>query len=231
MNQQLLNEIVYEKQNLKYFHILSTLYIVGILTSLTVSARLFPFHIPFTAFIIFLTSGTWTIPFTFFIQDIATEVYGYTKSKQIVLLSIPIVIIYIGYLKFTTFFPIPDVPNVGKSYNDVFNALPRHLLALLAAIAIGNLVNNFLLSKLKSKLKGKYLPLRFISSTAVGEATLQIIGTTIAWLGSLQFTTEILPFVLFSYSYKVAFEAIMTPINIYFCKWLKKSEGIDVYDS
>lgn len=231
MNESLLKEIVYEKQNLKYFYILSTLYVVGILTSLTVSARLFPFHIPLTNFVILLTGGTWTIPFTFFIQDIATEVYGFAKSKQIVLLSIPIIIIYIGYLKFTTFLPIPDVPNVGNSYNDVFNALPRHLLALLAAVAIGNLVNNFLLSKLKSRFKGKYLPLRFISSTAVGEAALQIIGTTIAWFGNLHFTTEILPFVLFSYFYKVAFEAIMTPVNVYVCKWLKNAEGIDVYDN
>ncbi|HLB43180.1 MAG TPA: queuosine precursor transporter [Gammaproteobacteria bacterium] len=231
MKENLLNEIIYEKQNLKYFYILSTLYIVGILTSLTVSARLFPFQIPLTSTVILLTGGTWTIPFTFFIQDITTEVYGYAKSRQLVLLSIPIIVAYIGYLKFTTFFPIPDVPNIGKSYNDVFNALPRHLAALLAAIAIGNLVNNFLLSKLKTRLKGKYLPLRFISSTAIGEAALQIIGTTIAWFGSLHFTSAILPFVAFSYFYKVAFEAIMTPMNVYICKWLKNAEGIDVYEN
>lgn len=231
MNENLLQEITYEKQNLKYFYILSTLYVVSILISLTVSARLFPFHVPLTNFDILLTGGTWTIPFTFFIQDITTEVYGYVKSKQLVFLSIPIIIFYIAYLKFTTYLPIPTVPNVGNSYNDVFNALPRHLFAFLAAVAIGNLVNSFLLSKLKYWFKGKYLPLRFIGSTAVGEATLQIIGTTVAWFGTLGFTTEILPFVLFSYCYKVAFEAIITPVNIYASKWLKNAEGIDIYDN
>jgi queuosine precursor transporter len=231
MNNILLNEISYEKQNLKHFHVLSVLYILGILTSLTVSARLFPFEIPFTHLTILLTGGTWTIPFTFFIQDITTEVYGYAKSKQLILLSIPIVVIYITYLKFTTLLPIPNVPNIGNSYNEVFNALPRHLIALLAAIAIGTTVNNFVLSKLKTRFKGKYLPLRFISSTAIGEASLQIIGTTIAWFGSLRFTSEILPFVIFSYFYKISFEAIMTPVNIYICKWLKNDEGIDVYDN
>jgi len=67
MSENLLKEIVYENQNLKYFHILSTLYVVGILISLTVSARLFPLHIPLTGFVIFLTGGTWTIPFTIII--------------------------------------------------------------------------------------------------------------------------------------------------------------------
>jgi len=230
MNKQLLNKILHENQNLNYFYILSTLYMFGILTSLTVSARLLPFHIPFTDYNILLSGGTWVIPFTFFIQDIATEVYGCNKSNGIVLLSIPIIVAYILYLKLTTFFPIPDVANIADSYNDVFNALPRHLLALLAALSTGILVNNFILSKLKSRFKGEYLPLRFIISTTIGEASLQMIGTTVAWFGTLKFTTEIVPFILFSFFYKVSFEAILTPVNIYLCRWLKNAEGIDIYN-
>jgi uncharacterized integral membrane protein (TIGR00697 family) len=230
MNEKLLREIIKENQNLNYFYIVSSLYVVSILTSITVSARLFPFHIPFTEFNIFLTGGTWTIPLTFFIQDIATEVYGYMRSKQIILTTLPIIIIYIGYLKITTFFPIPSIPNIGESYNEVFNSLPRHLAALLVAITAGNLINSLLLSKLKLIFKGKYLPMRFIASTAIGEAILQIIGTTIAWFGNLNFFTEILPFVFFSYLYKIFFEALMSPLNIFICQKLKIAEGIDVYD-
>lgn len=226
----LLREMAYEKQNLKYFHIISGLYVLGILTSLTVSARLIPFHIPIINFDIYLTAGTWTIPFTFFIQDIATEVYGRAKSRQIVYFSIPVVIIYIFYLKLTTLFPLPNITNVVDSYNIVFNALPRHLLALLVAITMGILINNIVLSKLKSLFKGKYLPLRFIGSTLVGEAVLQVVGTSIAWVGSLQFSSEILPFIIFSYLYKVTFEAVLTPVNIYACRWLKNAEGIDIYE-
>lgn len=231
MNDQLLNKIVIKNQNLNYFYILSTIYMASVLTALTVSARLLPFHIPFGNYTILLTGGTWIIPITFFTQDIATEVYGSKKSNQIVLLTIPIVITYILYLKITTFFPIPQVPNIVESYNDIFNALPRHLIALLSAISAGILVNNIILSKLKLKFKGKYLPLRFMISTAIGEAVLQIVGTTIAWFGSLHFTTEILPFAVFSYSYKIAFEAIFMPLNLYLCHLLKNAEGIDVYNN
>ncbi|WP_196398882.1 queuosine precursor transporter [Legionella saoudiensis] len=231
MNNQLLNKLIHEDQNLKYFYILSNLYIFGILTSLTVSARLLPFHIPFTNYNIVLSGGTWIIPFTFFIQDITTEVYGCNKSNGIVLLSVPIIVAYILYLKITTFFPLPNTPNIVASYNEVFNSLPRHLVALLAALSAGILVNNFILSKLKTRFKGKYLPIRFIIATTVGEASLQMIGTTIAWFGTLSFTTEILPFILFSFFYKVSFEAILTPANIFLCRWLKKAEGIDIYNN
>ena len=198
--------------------------------SITVSARLFPFHIPFTNFTILLTAGTWTIPISFFIQDITTEVYGYEKSRHLVQLSVSILVIYILYLKITTLFPIPEVVNIDSSYNIVFNALPRHLFALILAIITGNLVNDYLLSKLKIRLKGKYLPFRFIVSTAIGEAILQTVGTTIAWFGNLHFTSEILPFIIFSYLYKVGFEALATPINYFICKRLKTAEGIDIYD-
>jgi len=143
-------------------------------------------------------------------------------------LSIVIIILYVAYLKLTTYFPVPETYNVSRVYNDVLNAIPRHLLAFLAAFSVGTLVNNYLLSKLKTHFRGKHLPLCFISSTAVGEAALQITGTTIAWAGSLQFTTEILPFMLFSYLYKIGFEIIMTPVNVVICNWLKQQEGVEI---
>ena len=230
MQQNLLKEITNETQNLKYFHILSAIYIASIITSLTVSARLLPLHIPWTHLTILLTGGTWTIPVTFFIQDITTEVYGYPKSRELVQIAIFILIGYVLYLKCTTYLPTPDVKNIDQSYNTIFNILPRHLFALLAAILTGNLINSYLLSKLKKYFKGKYLPLRFIGSTMVGEALLQFVGTTIAWFGSLHFGTQILPFIAFSYLYKVAFETIITPVNVFLCNWLKNAEGIDVYD-
>ena len=230
MKNDLLRDMTAEKQSFKYFHILCVIYIAGMITSLTVSARLLPFHIPFTRFDILLTAGTWTIPLSFFIQDITTEVYGYERSRHLVQLSVIILISYILYLRGTTFFPIPSVETIDASYNTVFKVLPRHLIALLAAITVGNLINDYILSMSKKKFRGKYLPLRFIFSTVIGEGALQLVGTLVAWFGTLHFSTEILPFMLFSYLYKIAFEALMTPANIFICNWLKKNEGVDVYD-
>ena len=230
LKKELLTEITDQTQHLKYFYILSAIYVAGMMTSLTVSARLFPFHIPMTDFTILLTGGTWTIPLTFFIQDITTEVYGYSKSRQLVQISVIILIFYIAYTKFITFLPIPSIKNIDIPYNTVFNALPRHLIALLAAIFIGNLVNDYIISKLKNRFHGRYLPFRFIAATVVGEAVLQLVGTSVAWLGHLSFQKGILPFVIFSYVYKIIFEAVMTPVNVFVCNKLKTAEGIDVYE-
>lgn len=230
MENDLLKQMTNKKQSFKYFHILCSIYVAAMITSLTVSARLLSFHIPFTSFNILLSAGTWIIPISFFIQDITTEVYGYERSRQLVQMSAAILTGYILYLMITTFFTIPTVENISESYNTIFDALPRHLIALLVAIISGNLINDYILSMSKKKLKGKYLPLRFIFSTMIGEAVLQLSGTLIAWFGTLHLTTQIVPFILFSYCYKVAFEVFMTPATIFICKQLKKYEEIDAYD-
>src|SRR3989344_8104960 len=138
---KLLNEISSDGQNLKYFYILTAIYIAGMITSLTVAARLFPFHIPMTNFTILLTGGTWTIPLSFFIQDITTEVYGYSKSRELIQLAIVVLFFYVMYTFWISHLSIPAQKNIDASYNTIFFALPRHFLALISAIFIGNFVN------------------------------------------------------------------------------------------
>ncbi|MDO8954594.1 MAG: queuosine precursor transporter [Gammaproteobacteria bacterium] len=220
-----------DNRNPKYFYILCCAYITSIITSITVAARLLSFQIPFTSHVVLLTAGTWTIPLSFLLQDITTEVYGYVKSRQLVQITIILIVTYIGYLKLTNIFPIPTQPNIDYAYIAVFDSLPRHLLALVGAIIIGNLINDYMLSKLKLRFKGKYLPLRFIFATMIGEACLQLVGTSIAWLGNLHFNSQIIPFVLFSYFYKVLFEILLIPVSYYVCAWLKQAENMDVYDA
>jgi uncharacterized PurR-regulated membrane protein YhhQ (DUF165 family) len=42
--------------------------------------------------------------------------------------------------------------------------------------------------------------------------------------------TQVLKMILFQYLFKVAYEIIFTPLTYAIVSWLKKREGIDVYD-
>jgi uncharacterized integral membrane protein (TIGR00697 family) len=228
---KLLNKIPKESQNLKYFYIFSMIYVAAMMMSLTVSARLIPFNLPYSHIQLILTAGTWTIPLTFLVQDITTEVYGYVRSRRLIQICVLLLLFYIGYTKLTTYMPIPGISNIDQSYNEIFTSLPRHLLALIVALYLSNISNDYILSKLKIYFKGKYLSFRFIASTSIGEIVLQVVGTSIAWLGHLSFSTVIIPFVLFSYFYKIIFQILLTPLSKYICNKLKSAEGIDVYDA
>ncbi len=226
-----LKKIPKENQNLKYFYIFSMIYVASMMMSLTVSARLIPFHLPYSHIELILTAGTWTIPLTFLVQDITTEVYGYVRSRRLIQICVLLLLFYIGYTKLTTYMPVPGINNIDQSYNEIFNSLPRHLLALIAALYISNISNDYILAKLKIYFKGKYLSFRFIASTSIGEIVLQVVGTSIAWLGHLSFSKVIIPFVLFSYIYKIIFQILLTPLSKYICNKLKLLEGVDVFDT
>lgn len=214
----------------KYFHILAIFYVVTLMGSLILSARLMPVTLPFTNISLLLTGGTWIIPLSFLVQDLTTEIYGYPTSRRLIQLTLLFLSIMILFFKATTFFPIPSTKNIDISYNAIFDAIPRHFFALIIAITISNFFNDYILSKWKKQVKGKYLGWRLFGSTVIGEALLQLAGTTVAWAGHLDFTMQIIPFVLFSYFYKIVFSALLTPINIKCCKLIKKAEGIDAYD-
>ena len=86
------------------------------------------------------------------------------------------------------------------------------------------------MSKLKVKTEGKYLALRTISSTLVGEGLDTLIFIPIVFIDSLDLQTMIF---LMSNTFilKVFLEIILTPITFRVINFIKKKEKIDTYDN
>jgi uncharacterized integral membrane protein (TIGR00697 family) len=204
-------------KNMHYFYIFCSIYIASVLCAMTVSARVIYLSVPFIQHTLFITGGTLIIPIAFFSQDIITEIFGYYKAKQTLFLSMFVVSFFVGYLYILTKLPCPSGKTTCDAYNTIGESLPRHLFAFLISFTLGIITNNLILSRLKIYLKGRHLAFRFIFSTAMGEIVLQCVGTTFAWFGNMNFTYEILPFIVISLLYKLLFEVLTTPINIWVC--------------
>ena len=78
-------------------------------------------------------------------------------------------------------------------------------------------------------MKGEKLWVRTIGSTLVGEALDSLIFITIAFAGMMPFG-DLMQMVFFQYLFKVAFEAVFTPVTYKVVGFLKEKEGIDTYD-
>ena len=90
-------------------------------------------------------------------------------------------------------------------------------------------LNSFVLAKLKIKTQGKYLWMRTIGSTIIGEAADSLVFTFIAFYGVLPAA------VMFNvmgtiYVAKVLYEVLATPLTYKIVGFLKKAEGVDIYD-
>jgi uncharacterized integral membrane protein (TIGR00697 family) len=78
--------------------------------------------------------------------------------------------------------------------------------------------------------KGKWLWMRTIGSTLVGEGVDTIFFITIAFANTLPWTL-FWSIILSNYVFKCGLEAIMTPITYQVINFLKRAEQEDVYDT
>jgi uncharacterized PurR-regulated membrane protein YhhQ (DUF165 family) len=90
-------------------------------------------------------------------------------------------------------------------------------------------VNIYLLSKWKIWLQGRYFWLRCFVSSAIGEIIVTIIADITAFWGTMSLT-QFDHLVLSVYFFKVLYSLIATFPASWVTTFLKKYEGIDVYD-
>jgi len=85
------------------------------------------------------------------------------------------------------------------------------------------------LAKLKVITRGRWLWVRTLGSTLVGEFVDTALFVTLAFAGEM--SAVVLWNVLASnYVFKVGVEALFTPITYLVVGWLKRAEGVDVFD-
>jgi uncharacterized integral membrane protein (TIGR00697 family) len=209
--------------NYKYYDLIACLFVAVLLISNIVSVKIS--QIGQFAF----DSGTILFPIAYIFGDILTEVYGYAKSRKI---------IWMGFISLImmaiTMYIVQNLPPAGDwplqaEYDAILGFVPRLVLASICAYLVGEFVNSVILAKLKVKTQGKYLWMRTISSTIVGQAADSTTFTLIAFYGVLPLS---LMFNVMGtiYVFKVLYEIAATPITYKIVNFLKRVEGVDYYD-
>ena len=210
-------------QTSKYFTIIASIFVSILVISNTIATKLFSLG-PFI-----FTGAIFVFPISYIFGDILTEVYGYSKSRIIIwtgffcLLFMSVIYWIVGLLP-----PAPGWNN-QEAYQLILGVVPRIVFASFIGYWAGEFSNSFILAKIKIITKGKYLWVRTISSTIVGEGVDTALFISIAFFGILP--NNILLIVgLSGYGFKVLFEIIATPITYAVVNFLKKKEGLDYYD-
>jgi len=173
--------------------------------------------------------GTLLFPLSYIFGDILTEVYGYGRTRRIIWMGFLMNIVMVLVFSAVGALPASESWNNQDAYNSVLGMTPRIVLASMVAYTFGAFSNSYVLAKLKLKTKGKFLWLRTIGSTIVGEGLDTVIFCLISFYGVLP--NELLGLVILSnYIFKVGVEVIFTPVTYLIVNALKRLEGVDVYD-
>ena len=174
-------------------------------------------------------AGIFFFPLSYIFGDILTEVYGYARSRRVVWAGFTALV----FASIMSWFVVKAPPAPGWAGQEhvaaIFGATWRIAGSSLIAFCCGEFANSFVLAKMKLMTQGKFLWMRTIGSTIVGEGVDSIIFYPLAFWGV--WDPQVVLTVLFhNYLMKVGWEVVMTPVTYRVVAFLKKAEKEDYYD-
>ncbi|GAA4284580.1 queuosine precursor transporter [Brevibacterium daeguense] len=167
--------------------------------------------------------GAFLFPIAYILGDVISEVYGFAAARKAVITG------FAMQLLATAVFFLVQVSPPGPGYEnqDAFEAVigfyPRIVLASMLGYVVGQLLNSFVLVRIKRAMGEKRLWVRLLTSTGVGEAADTVIFCTVAFAGVIP-GWDFLGYVIFGFVYKVAVEVILMPVTYRVIKVFKKHE-------
>lgn len=168
-------------------------------------------------------------PVTYIFGDIFTEVYGYSASRRAIWTGFfASALLSAMALIAVALPPAPDWPH-QEAFATVFEFVPRMVIASLIAYWAGEFSNAYVLAKLKVWTAGRFLWMRTIGSTVVGQFVDTVVVMVIAFGGSLS-PQLIGTLIVSGYLGKVIYEALATPLTYLVVNSLKRAEGVDTFD-
>lgn len=182
--------------------------------------------------------GAWTFgagvlffPFSYIIGDVLTEVYGYARARRVIWTGFAA----LAFMAFMAAVVIAMPPAAGwpgqGAYEFVFGNSWRIVLASMVAFWAGEFANSFILARMKVITGGRFLWMRTIGSTVVGQGLDSLIFYPLAFYGLAGWPIEQLWQVVISqFLLKTGWEALLTPVTYLVVNRLKRAEGLDVYD-
>jgi uncharacterized integral membrane protein (TIGR00697 family) len=205
------------------FIIIAAIFITSLITANIIAVkliRIFGFILP-AAIIIF--------PISYIAGDVLTEVYGYSKARQVIWLGffcnlITVVAVWGGQV-------LPAAPfwNGQEAYEKILGYTPRLLAASFVAYLVGEFANSMVLAKMKIATRGRWLWTRTIGSTIVGQGLDSLVFISLAFFGMVPLLA-LASMIITQWIGKSLYEAAATPLTYVVVNFLKRYEGLDVYD-
>ena len=176
-------------------------------------------------------AGILFFPVSYVLGDVLTEVYGYARARRCVWAGFA-ALLFMVFMSVVVVALPPDAGWTGQAaYESVFGQAWRIASASLCAFWAGEFANSFVLARMKLMTQGRWLWTRTIGSTIVSEGVDSLIFYPLAFLGAAGWTPhEVLIVLITQWVLKVSWEVVLTPVTYIVVGWLKRREGIDVYD-
>jgi hypothetical protein len=176
-----------------------------------------------------LPAAIFIFPLSYITGDVLTEVYGYRQARKVIWLGFLCNVLVVGAIWIAQVLPAASSWDGQKAYERILGYTPRILAASFLAYLVGEFANSFVLAKMKIATQGRWLWMRTIGSTLVGQWLDSVVFIALAFAGTIPVQALTLAIVT-QWLAKSAYEAVATPFTYLVVNFLKRKEGRDPYD-
>ncbi|MBN2625319.1 MAG: queuosine precursor transporter [Spirochaetales bacterium] len=206
---------------------------VGLLIVSNIVSQKF-FEVEFLGIFWSMDTGTLLLfPLLYIFGDILVEVWGYHTSRRVIWYGFGFNILAAVIFMFAVKLPHSEYFTYQDSFATVLGATPGLVSASMAGYWVGSFSNSFIMARMKEWMvkwdpEHKWLPLRTIASTFVGELLDTAVFVSVGVVFGI-FPVELLVSLIFTqWLLKTAVEVVMTPLTVFIVRKLKKYENADV---
>lgn len=174
-------------------------------------------------------AGILFFPLSYVLGDVLTEVYGYARARRVVWVGFAASVFAAGMAAVVVAMPSAQDWTGQEALASVMGQAPRIFAASVMAFWAGEFANAFVMARMKVWTEGRHLWTRTIGSTVVGQGVDSLIFYPLAFLGVWE-TKLVLTVMATNYLMKVLWEVLLTPVTYKVVGFMKRSEGLDVFD-
>lgn len=174
-------------------------------------------------------AGTIFFPLLYVLNDVITEVYGFSASRRTIWLALFFNLTFSVLMYLMVLLPEGSDWQEKEAFETMFTLSPRIMVGSLTSYFLGELINATIISHLKLKFKGQLFAVRAIFSTFIASFIESLLFAIIAFYGRVP-DDELIKMIITLGLLKVAYEIIVMPFTLIFVKYLKRTEQLDVYE-
>ncbi|OMH32267.1 queuosine precursor transporter [Tersicoccus sp. Bi-70] len=215
-------------RNRRFFDIIVALFCVILILSNIGASKGVLIGPVFGDFTIVTDGGFFLFPLAYILGDVLSEVYGFAAARRTVITGFALSLL--ASLAFVIIIALPgftDDYGVAKqsALEGALGQVPQIVLASMAGYVVGQLLNSWVLVRLKERTGESALWGRLIGSTGVGEFADTLIFCSIAApVIGIADTGQFINYVIAGYLYKCLVEIVVSPLTMVVIRAIKRRE-------
>lgn len=175
--------------------------------------------------------GAFLFPLAYILGDVLAEVYGLRAARRAIVTGFVLsIVMSLTFLAVDAAPPATGWPN-NDAWSAVLGFVPRIVVASLVGYLCGQMLNAWVLVRIKQAAGENRLWVRLITSTVVGEFVdtllfcLIAFGPLGAWMGSGSIETgQLINYIVVGWVYKVLVEVALLPVTYRVIAVVKRRE-------